>query len=284
MSKLAAKVVVITGAGSGIGRSLALEAARRGARLALSDRDESTLGETADQARTLGTEVHVQMLDVSDGATVDLYAETVADHFGVVHQLYNNAGIGGLSRPLAQTDDAEFERVLSVNLWGVIRGSRAFLPHLIASGDGYLVNVSSLNGFMGQAFMTAYCASKFGVRGFTEALRAEMRVQRHPVRVAVVHPGGVRTNISAAALARAGVLTPGEQARAERRTQVYNDKLFRTTPMQAATTILDAVERGRERILIGGDARAVDLGVRLFPSFYPRVVAWWEHRVFGEAS
>ncbi len=164
----------------------------------------------------------------------------------------------------------------------MIQGSREFLPHLIASGDGALVNVSSLNGFMGQACMTAYCASKFGVRGFTEALRAEMRAGRRPVRVTVVHPGGVQTNISTAALAAAGPLPPGERERAERRSRVYNKTLFRTTPQAAARTILDGVAAGRERILIGRDARAVDLGVRLVPAAYSRVVAWWERRVFGE--
>jgi short-subunit dehydrogenase len=198
--------------------------------------------------------------------------------------LYNNAGVGGLARPFEQTDPDEIERILSVNLWGVIYGSHAFLPHLIASGDGYLVNISSLNGFMAQAYMAAYCASKFGVRGLTEALRAEMRAERHPVRVAVVHPGGVRTEISNAALAAAGPLSDAERTRAERRAQVYNETLFRTSPERAAQTILDGVEKRRERILVGGDAWAVDLGVRLFPLFYARVVTWWERRTFGGAS
>ncbi len=284
MSKLAGKVAVVTGAGSGIGRALAMELGRRGARLALSDIDEATLAQTAEQVREIGADVHTSSLDVSDGSAFDAYAQSVSGHYGIVHQLYSNAGVGGLARPLTKLDVAEFERVLNVNLWGVIYGTRAFLPHLIASGDGHVITLSSLNGFMGQAYMTAYCASKFGVRGFTEALRAEMRVEQHPVRVTVVHPGGVRTEISNAALARAVGLSADEQKQAEHRSQVYNEKLFRTTPERAAQLILDGVEAGRERILVGGDARAVDLGVRLFPSFYSRVVAWWERRMFGGAS
>ncbi|MGB3542116.1 SDR family NAD(P)-dependent oxidoreductase [Rubrivirga sp.] len=282
MSTLRDKVAVVTGAGSGIGRALSLGLARRGARLAISDVDEDTLAETGEMTRGAGATVHLAPLDVSDRASVAGYARSVADHYGVVHHLYNNAGIAGDARPLIETDYEIFERVLSVNLWGVIYGSREFLPHLIASGDGHLVNISSLNGFMGQANMSAYCTSKFGVRGFTEALRAEMRAARHPVRVTVVHPGGVKTNISSAALAAAGDLTLDERARAERRTQVYNEKLFRTTAEQAAKVVLDGVEKGRERILVGPDAKAVDLGVRLVPAAYSRFVAWWERRMFGD--
>ena len=282
MSAVRGKVAVVTGAASGIGRALALGLAERGARLALSDVDEDGLAETARPARAAGAEVHTAPLDVSDRAAFGAYAEAVVGHYGVVHQLYNNAGVGGVARPLVETDYAQFDRVLGVNLWGVIHGTREFLPHLIASGDGHVVNVSSLNGFMGQAHMAAYCASKFGVRGFTEAVRAEMRVGRHPVRVTVVHPGGVKTNISTAALAAATGLAPAERARQERRTRVYNETLFRTPAVEAARVVLDGVEAGRERVLVGADAKAVDLGVRAFPTFYSRVVAWWERRTFGE--
>ena len=281
MSALRGKVAVVTGAGSGIGRALALGLARRGARLALSDVDEDGLAETARPARAAGADVHTARLDVSDRAAFQAYAEAVAGHYGVVHQVYNNAGVGGVARPLVETDYAEVDRVLGVNLWGVIHGTREFLPHLIASGDGHVVNVSSLNGFMGQAYMAAYCASKFGVRGFTEAVRAEMRAGHHPVRVTVVHPGGVKTNISTAALAGAGALAPAERARQERRTRVYNETLFRTTADEAARVVLDGVEAGRERVLVGADAKGVDLGVRAFPALYSRVVAWWERRTFG---
>lgn len=283
MSLIHDKVAVVTGAGSGIGRALAVGLAGRGARLALSDIDEDGLAQTAQRVRAAGVEVHTAPLDVGDRAAVGAYAQAVAEHYGVVHQLYNNAGVGDLATPLVETDYAMFDRVLGVNLWGVIHGTKEFLPHLIASGDGHVVNVSSLNGFMGQAYMTPYCASKFAVRGFTEALRAEMRAGRRPVVVTVVHPGGVQTNISNAALAASGELPPAERERAERRTQVYNETLFRTPPAKAATIILDGVEAGKERILVGRDAQAVDAVVRLFPAVYSRAVAWWERRTFGDA-
>ena len=283
MSSFQDKVAVVTGAGSGIGRALALELAGRGARLALSDVNEEGLAETAEAARASGGDVHTERLDVQRREEVAAYAGRVAAHYGAVHQVYNNAGIAGDARPLTDTSYDRFEDVMQVNLWGVVYGTREFLPHLIASGDGHVVNISSLNGLMGQAYMTAYCTSKFAVRGFSESLRAELMVAGRPVRVTVVHPGGVQTNISNAALAQAGPLSDAERRHAEHRARVYNEHLFRTSAADAARTILDGVAAGRERILIGADAKAVDGLVRAFPALYSRVVAWWEQRTFGDA-
>lgn len=281
MSTLRGKVAVVTGAGSGIGRALALELARRGARLALSDVNEAGLAETVAQVGALGADVHAAPLDVSDREAFGTYARSVIGRFGVAHQLYNNAGIGGGGGSLVDADYASIDRVIGINLWGVIHGTKEFLPHLIASGDGHLVNISSLNGIMGQAGLSAYCASKFAVRGFTESVRAEMVMAGHPVQVTVVHPGGVKTNIATAALAAASQLTPAEREEQERRVRVYNEKLFKTSATQAATTILDGVEAGRTRILVGSDAKGVDLAIRLLPSHYTRLVVWWERRTFG---
>ncbi|MBJ7005456.1 SDR family oxidoreductase [Streptomyces sp. CRPSP2-6A1] len=194
MSTVAGKVAVVTGAGSGIGRSLAFELARRGARLALSDIDGTGLAETAAQVTSFGAEVHIARLDISDRTAVESYATTVAEHFGAVHRVYNNAGIGGGGGTVLETEWSVYERTIAISLFGVVHGTKAFLPHLIASGDGHVVNISSLNGIMAQPTLSAYCAAKFGVRGFTETLRTEMLAGRHPVRVSVVHPGGVRTN------------------------------------------------------------------------------------------
>jgi NAD(P)-dependent dehydrogenase (short-subunit alcohol dehydrogenase family) len=275
MSSVRGKVCVVTGAGSGIGRALALDLAGRGARLAISDVDEAALDETA---RALGdAEVHRQGLDVTDRDAVASYAEAVSRHYGVVHQLYNNAGIA-FRRSVLESDYADYERVLGVNLWGVMHGTKAFLPHLIESGDGHVVNVSSLNGYMAQPEMTHYCTTKFAVRGFTEALRAEMLAARHPVQVSVVHPGGVKTNIADAALKATKELGLPVTAEDERRRRLYSEKLLRMDPGQAARIIVDGVEAGRARILVGNDAKFVDALVRLLPSRYPRLAVALERR------
>lgn len=279
MSEVRGKVAVVTGAGSGIGREVAFELARRGARLAVSDVDETGLAATADRLEALGAEVRSARLDVSDRQAVESYAASVAADFGVVHQVYNNAGIAA-GGAVADNDWETYERVLGVNLFGVIHGSKAFLPHLIASGDGHVVNVSSLNGIMGQPRSTAYCASKFGVRGFTESLRAEMLMAGHPVQVTVVHPGGVRTNIASAGLEDArkrGEVTPEDEARV----RTYNEKLLKMPPQQAARIIVDGVEAGKQRVLVGNDAKLVDLLVRLLPRRYPALAAQFERRRFS---
>lgn len=272
MSALLGKVAVVTGAGSGIGRALALELARRGARLAVSDVDEEGLAETGRRLEPFGSQVHSQRLDVSDRQAVHEYAGVVAAHFGKVNQVYNNAGVAP-SRPVAEADYSVYEHVLSVNLWGVIHGSKAFLPHVIASGDGHVVNISSLNGYFAQGGLSAYCTSKFAVRGFTESLRIEMMRGRHPVKVTCVHPGGVKTEIANNAMAeaerRGWQVTDADRANLK----LYNEKLLRMDPAQAATIILDGVEKGRPRIRVGNDALMLDLLVRLAPASYPRIAS-----------
>ncbi|MEU7498036.1 SDR family oxidoreductase [Streptomyces griseofuscus] len=283
MSTVTGKVAVVTGAGSGIDRSLASELARRGARLALSDIDGTGLAETAAQVTSLGAEVHIARLDVSDRTAVESYATTVAEHFGAVHRVYNNAGIGGGGGTVLETDWSAYERTIAISLFGVVHGTKAFLPHLIASGDGHVVNISSLNGIMAQPTLSAYCAAKFGVRGFTETLRTEMLAGRHPVRVSVVHPGGVRTNIATVALDAArgrGIEIP---ARQPARARVYNDKLLKMPARQAATIIVDGVEAGRPRIMVGRDAQLADLVVRLFPRLSPKLTVLLERGLFGKA-
>jgi NAD(P)-dependent dehydrogenase (short-subunit alcohol dehydrogenase family) len=275
MSAVAGKVAVVTGAGSGIGRALAVELARRGARVAISDVDEVGLAATA---ATVGGDVHQQRLDVGDRGAFEAYATAVAQRFGVVHHVYNNAGIA-FARPVLESDYADYERVFAVNLWGVIHGTKAFLPHLVASGDGHLVNVSSLNGYLAQERMTHYCASKFAVRGFTESVRAEMLAAGHAVQVSVVHPGGVRTNIADAAFARAKELGLPTTADDERRRRTYNEKLLKMDPAQAARTIVGGVEAGRSRILVGSDAKVVDAVVRLLPARYPKLAVALEQRL-----
>jgi short-subunit dehydrogenase len=167
----------------------------------------------------------------------------------------------------------DIERVVDVDFWGVVNGTKAFLPHLIASGDGHVVNVSSVNGFMAQPGLSAYCTSKFAVRGFSEALRTEMLTARVPVRVTVVHPGGVATNITenSIALARRDGITVSAQD--ERRAREYHKRFLRLSPDAAAKTILDGVAAGKGRVLVGNDARVIDKLVRLLPSLYTRAIA-----------
>ena len=270
MSAVAGKVCVVTGAGSGIGRALALGLAGRGARLALSDVDEVGLAGAAEAARAAGAEVVPQRVDVSDREAMTAYAETVAAHFGVVHQLYNNAGIAH-SHTVLESDYVEYERVFAVNLWGVIHGTKAFLAHLIASGDGHVTNISSLNGYLAQDEMSHYCTSKFAVRGFTETLRIEMLQAGHRVGVTVVHPGGIKTNIATAALDSARSFGMEVTAEHEARRRMYDEKLLKMDPAQAAEIIIKGVEAGKPRVLVGNDAKLVDVLVRLLPARYPKL-------------
>ncbi|MCT7661096.1 SDR family NAD(P)-dependent oxidoreductase [Mycobacterium deserti] len=282
MGSIDGKVAVITGAGSGIGRALAIALAGRGARVAISDVNEEGLFGTAERVNTVAREkAHVEVLDVSDQSAVNTYASSVAGHYGVVHQIYNNAGVAGGAVPVVDCDYETYERIIAINLWGVINGTKEFLPYLIESGDGHVINISSLNGLMGQASMTGYCTTKFAVRGFTESLRAEMLSLKKPVRVTLVHPGGIATNIASSALdeaERAGrEITDHQRQRAE----AYNKKLLKMSPMQAARIIVAGVEANRSRILVGKDAKGVDLLVRLLPRSHSRFVTWWEKRTFG---
>jgi NAD(P)-dependent dehydrogenase (short-subunit alcohol dehydrogenase family) len=281
MGSIEGKVAVVTGAGSGIGRELAIGLARRGASLAISDVNEEGLNGTAEIAAASGAKTHVDVLDVSDRCALRSYASSVVAHYGVVHQIYNNAGIAGGAAPVTDCEYGDYERIIAINLWGVINGTKEFLPHLIESGDGHVINISSLNGLLAQASMSAYCTTKFAVRGFTESLRAEMLSARHPVRVTLVHPGGIKTNIATAAITQAE--GAGREITAEQRlrAEAYNQKLLKMSPARAARIILAAVEADRSRVLVGKDAKAVDLLVRLLPGSYSRLTLWWEQRTFG---
>jgi NAD(P)-dependent dehydrogenase (short-subunit alcohol dehydrogenase family) len=261
VSRFAKRTAVVTGAASGIGRALTWELAARGATLAISDVDDAGLGETAKRARQMGATIRCDPLDVADRDAMLRYADT----FDGVHLVINNAGIAftGDVIELAFTD---IERVMDVDFWGVVHGTKAFLPHLIASRDGTLVNVSSVFGLLAAPSQGAYNAAKFAVRGFTEALRQEMLVAGHPVRVICVHPGGIRTPI-----ARNAGAAPGRDAAAL--SAFFDQRLARTSPERAARTIMRAAERGRARVLVGPDAHVLDILVRLAGPGYQRVGA-----------
>lgn len=278
MSAVTGKVCVVTGAGSGIGRELALGLARRGAKLALSDVDETGLAETASQVRALGAQVHTARVDVSDRDAMEAYSSAVVGEFGAVHQIYNNAGIAHSSTVL-ESDYADYDRVLGINLWGVIHGTKAFLPHIVASGDGHVINISSLNGYLAQPEMSHYCTSKFAVRGFTETLRAEMVAGGHRVGVTVVHPGGIKTAIADNALAHAKASGMPVTAAHEERNRIYNEKLLKMPASQAAEIVIKGVEAGRPRVLVGNDAKLVDAIVRLLPARHQPLFAAVQKRL-----
>lgn len=266
MKSLDGKVVVITGAGSGIGRELAVLAARRGALLAISDWNAEGLAETVDLAKAAGArELRSDVLDVADRGAMGTYAAAVAEQFGTVNMVVNNAGVT-VTGDFEDMEYQDFDWIVGINFLGVVNGTKEFLPHLIASGDGSVVNISSLFGLISMPGQTAYNATKYAVRGFTEALREEMLVNRHPVTVTCVHPGGIKTGI-----ARHGRKTRGQDAAAI--DSLFEKKLARMSPEKAARIILDAAVAGKARQLVGLDAHLVHHFAKLTGSHYQDVVA-----------
>ncbi len=265
MQGFAGKVAVITGAGSGIGQALAIELARSGAKLAISDVDVEGLATTEERLNAIGAPVKSDRLDVTERESFLTYADAVNDHFGKVNQIYNNAGIA-FHGDIEVSQFKDIERVMDVDFWGVVNGTKAFLPHLIASCDGHVVNTSSIFGLFSVPGQAAYNAAKFAVRGFTDALRQEMILAKHPVKVTTVHPGGIKTNIVRNMAAVEGV---------DKRelSQTFDKWLASTSPEKAARTILDGVRKNRARVLVGPDAKALDLMVRVTGSGYQRLVA-----------
>jgi NAD(P)-dependent dehydrogenase (short-subunit alcohol dehydrogenase family) len=265
------KVVVITGAGSGIGRELAREAARRGARLALSDIDADGLAETVRLVRGEGeSEVHSDRLDVTEQAAVAEYAGRVVERFGVVNLVVNNAGIA-FTGSVEQSGYKDIARVMDVDYWGVVHGTKEFLPHLIASGDGHLVNVSSIFAFLSVPTQNAYNAAKAAVQQFTESLRMEMLAAGHPVDVTCVHPGGIKTAVARNAGAAEGLDSATFAT-------TFDSAFARTEAWTAARVILDGVERRRARVLVGVDAHLLDALVRVFPTGYQKATVAFSRR------
>ena len=250
MKSFTDKVVVITGAGSGIGRALAQNLGARGARLALSDVDEAGLAQTAELVESAGGKpVKRDRLDTSDRDAFARYALDVKQHFGTVNVVINNAGVA-LAGDLTDLDYPDIDWIIGVNFWGVVHGTKEFLPHLIESGDGYLVNLSSLFGLISMPGQSMYNASKYAVRGMTESVREEMLIAGHRVGVTAVHPGGIKTSIARSSR----VSSKDDQAATAK---FFDEKLAKMTPERAAEIIVAGIERRKPRVLVGLDAHAL---------------------------
>jgi NADP-dependent 3-hydroxy acid dehydrogenase YdfG len=266
MKTLQDKVAVITGAGSGIGRALALNLAARGSRLALSDVDEAGLAETVRLVEAAGVrEVRSDRLDVADRAAFAAYAREVAGHFGRVNVVINNAGVA-LAGDFTELEYDDIDWIIGVNFWGVVHGTKEFLPHLIASGDGHLVNLSSLFGLISMPGQSMYNASKYAVRGMTEAIREEMLIAGHRVGVTAVHPGGIKT-----AIARNSRVAANEDQAAT--AKFFDEKLAKMTPERAAEIIVKGILGNKARVLVGLDAHALHTVAKLTGSRYQDLVA-----------
>lgn len=266
MKTLKDKVVVITGAGSGIGRALAVNCARRGSLLAVSDVNAAGLEETVRLVKDAGApDVHSAHLDTADRDAFIAYAATVAAHFGRVNVIVNNAGVA-LAGDAIDLSYEDMDWIVGVNFWGVVHGTKEFLPHLIASGDGHIVNLSSLFGLLAMPGQSAYNATKFAVRGFTEAVREEMLIAGHPVGVTAVHPGGIKT-----AIARSARVSDKEDQAAT--AKLFDEKLARMTPERAAEIIVNGILKDRARVLVGLDAHALHQFQKFAGSRYEDIVA-----------
>jgi short-subunit dehydrogenase len=269
MTAIRGAAAAVTGAASGIGRALALELAARGCDLALADRDEAGLQAVAAEiGRNSQRKVTVRGVDVSEPDAIEAFAQSaIAAHPGL-NIVVNNAGVALLGQ-FNETDQAEMEWLMNINFWGVVRTTRAFLPHLSQQPAAHIVNLSSIFGIIAPPGQTAYAAAKFAVRGFSESLRHELQTANSPIRLSVVHPGGVATNIARNSRSGAGVTDNARRAETIERFEAA----AKTTPAAAALRIIRGIEKNEPRILIGNDARFMDWLQRLRPGTYWAVLA-----------
>ena len=269
MTAISGSAAAVTGAASGIGRALALELAVRGCDLAVADRDEAGLQQLAAEIARSGTcKLSTHRIDVGEPAQIQEFAQAAIAAHPRLNIVINNAGVallGGFS----EVEQAQMEWLININFWGVVHGTRAFLPHLSQQPAAHIVNLSSLFGLIAPPGQTAYCAAKFAVRGFSESLRHELAMANSPVKLSVVHPGGVSTNIVRNSRSGSGITDNARRAESIDRF----DAIARTTPPVAARRIIAGIEKNQPRILIGNDARFMDLLQRFRPATYWAVLA-----------
>ena len=264
MTAISGSAAAVTGAASGIGRALAHELALRGCDLALADRDEAGLQATAAEiAKASPRKVTVHRLDVSEPDQITAFAAAAGAAHPTPNIVINNAGVALLGQ-FDEIEQGQMEWLFNINFWGVVHGTRAFLPLLSQRREAHIVNISSIFGIIAPPGQSAYCAAKFAVRGFSESLRHELAVAGSPVKLSVVHPGGVATNIARNSRTGAGITDNARRAESIERF----DALARTTPAAAAQRIITGIEKNQPRILIGKDAVFMDLLQRFRPGTY----------------
>src|SRR5712672_2929979 len=269
MTAIQGSAAAVTGAASGIGRALALELAARGCDLALADRDEARLQAVAAQiAKANPRKVTVHRVDVGELGQIQDFAQAAVSAHPGLNILINNAGVALLGQ-FGEVEQAQMEWLININFWGVVHATRAFLPHLARQSAAHIVNLSSIFGIIAPPGQSAYAAAKFAVRGFSESLRHELAIAKSPVKLSVVHPGGVATNI--ARNSRTGVGMTDNTRRAQSIERF--DAEAKTTPKAAALRIIEGIEKNQPRILIGNDARFMDLLQRFRPATYWAVLA-----------
>jgi short-subunit dehydrogenase len=269
MTAIRGAAAAVTGAASGIGRALALELAARGCDLALADRDEVGLAAVAAEiAKTGATKITVHGVDIGEPGQIEAFAQSAIAAHANLNIVVNNAGVA-LMGMFGEVDQAQMEWLFNINFWGVVRGTRAFLPHLSRQREAHIVNLSSIFGIIAPPGQTAYAAAKFAVRGFSESLRHELQMAASPVRLSVVHPGGIATNIARNSRTGTGMTDNARRAQSIERF----DAVAKTTPAAAALRIVEGIEKNQPRILIGNDARFMDLLQRFRPATYWAVLA-----------
>lgn len=273
MKHLHNQVAVITGGGAGIGAALAVELARQGCRIAVADLDGERAAATANTCSTLGKPARAYAVDVADREAMTAFVDQVVADFGRVNLVINNAGVYLVSEA-KDMSWASFDWLMSINFWGVMHGSQLFLPHLIASGNGHLVNISSIAGMVGFPYSSAYNAAKFAVRGYTESLAQEMALEKLPVQVTCVHPGCIQTDIFK--------VSRSDSPHRKNDAMAMFEAMASVTPEQAAQAIVAGILNDRNRILIGHDARFLDglqrlVGVR-YQKLNQLMTRYFNHR------